>query len=155
MKDELRSPKDEDARQISTPGRRVPRDIGERTLEYAVRAVGLFRCLLKMKDEAARVIGRQFLRSATSVGANIEEAHFAESRVDFIHKYRIARKEVRESLYWLRVLVESGIVPRARLGAMIKETEELIAIVTTIILNAKESLEKPTNKRQSRQALRP
>jgi len=120
-----------------------PRDIGERTLEYAVRAVRLFRSLLKLKDEAARVIGRQYLRSATSAGANIEEAHFAERRVDFIHKYRIARKEARESLYWLRVLVESGIISRARLGPLIKETEELIAIVTSIILTAKKGSGRP------------
>jgi four helix bundle protein len=89
-----------------------PRDIGERSLDYSVRAVRLFRSLVKLKDEAARVIGRQYLRSATSVGANIGEAHFAESRADFIHKLRIARKEARESLYWLRILVESGVIAR-------------------------------------------
>ncbi len=115
----------------------------------------LFRSLLTLKDEAARVIGRQFLRSATSVGANIEEAHFAESRVDFIHKYRIARKEARASLYWLRVLVESGIIARARLAPLIKETEELIAIVTAIILNARKSLDGSADKRQSGTAFRP
>jgi len=132
-----------------------PRDIGERTLEYAVRAVRLFRSLLKLKDEAARVIGRQFLRSATLVGANIEEAHFAESRADFIHKFRIARKEARESLYWLRVLVESGIVPRGRLGPLMTETDELIAIVTAIILNTGKSSSIPSGKRQSNSPLRP
>ena len=116
-----------------------PRDIGERSLDYSIRAVRLFRSLVKLKDEAARVIGRQYLRSATSVGANIEEAHFAESKADFIHKLRIARKEARESLYWLRILVESGVIARARLAPLMKETEELIAIVTTIILNAGKS----------------
>lgn len=118
----------------------LPRDIGDRALEYSVRAVRLFRTLQKLKDEAARTIGRQFLRSAMSVGANIEEAHFAESRADFIHKYRIARKEARESLYWLRVLVATGMVPRARLGPLIKETEEIIAIVTSIILTTSKRL---------------
>ncbi len=137
------------------PDAQGPRDIGERTLEYAVRGVRLFRSLLKLKDEAARVIGRQFLRSATSVGANIEEAHFAESQADFIHKFRIARKEARESLYWLRVLVESGIVARARLGPLMKETEELIAIVTAIILNTGKSSSIPSGKRQSNSPLRP
>jgi len=116
-----------------------PRDIGERSLDYSVRAVRLFRSLVKLKDEAARVIGRQYLRSATSVGANIGEAHFAESRADFIHKLRIARKEARESLYWLRILVESGVIARAQLGPLMKETEELFAIVTTIILNTGKS----------------
>jgi four helix bundle protein len=57
------------------------------------------------------VIGRQYLRSATSIGANVEEAQAAESRPDFIHKMGIAQKEARESLYWLRLLRASGIVP--------------------------------------------
>jgi four helix bundle protein len=74
------------------------RDIGERSLQYSVRAVRLFRSLAKLRDEAARIIGRQFLRSATSVGANVEEAHFAESRVDFMHKLRIAQGGSRKSL---------------------------------------------------------
>ena len=146
MKDEVQRTKDEEVWCEMKSEAKSPREIGERALEYAVRAVGLFRSMVKLKDEAARIIGRQFLRSATSVGANIEEAHFAESRVDFIHKYRIARKEARESLYWLRVLVESGIVSRPRLGPLIKETEELIAIVTTIILNAKKALGVPADK---------
>ena len=126
----------------------APRDIGERSLEYSVRAVRLFRSLAKLRDDAARVIGRQFLRSATSVGANIEEAHFAESRADFVHKFRIARKEARESLYWLRILAESGTVPRTRLGPLMKETEELIAILTTIILNAGRSSGASAGKKQ-------
>lgn len=128
----------------------LPRDIGERALEYAVRGVRLFRSLQKLKEEAARIVGRQFLRSAMSVGANIEEAHFAESRADFIHKYRIARKEARESLYWLRVLVASGIVSRARLGPLIKETEEIIAIVTSIILTARKRLEGDADKKKEK-----
>ena len=133
----------------------LPRDIGERALEYAVRGVKLFRSLQKAKDDAAKIIGRQFLRSAMSVGANIEEAHFAESRADFIHKYRIARKEARESLYWLRVLVASGIVPRARLEPLIKETEEIIAIVTSIVLKARKRIDTSAGKKQKAQPLRP
>jgi four helix bundle protein len=115
----------------------LPRDIRERTLNYAVRGVRLSRNLMKLRDEAAKVIARQFLRSSTSVGANVEEAQFAESRADFIHMYRIARKEARESQYWLRLMVESGIMPRSRLTPLIKETEELVAIVTSIILTAR------------------
>ena len=115
----------------------LPRDIRERTLAYATRGVRLSRSLMKLRDEAAKVIGRQFLRSSTSVGANVEEAQFAESRADFIHMYRIARKEARESRYWLRLMVESGIMPRSRLAPLIKETEELVAIITSIILTAR------------------
>ena len=66
-------------------------DIRHRTLEYALRAVNLYRALQEGKDGAGWVIGRQFLRAATSVGANVAEAQAAESRADFIHKYSIAQ----------------------------------------------------------------
>ena len=132
-----------------------PRDIRERTLEYAVRAVRLFRSLQKLRDEAAKIIGRQFLRSASSVGANVEEAQFAESRADFIHKYRIARKEARESLYWLRLLVESDIVPHSRLEALINETDELIAVITSIILTASKGRGVQAKKQGNASAPRP
>ncbi|MBW4480858.1 MAG: four helix bundle protein [Tolypothrix brevis GSE-NOS-MK-07-07A] len=79
------------------------------------------------------------LRAATSIGANIEEAQSGESRADFIHKYSIAQKEARESLYWLRLLAKSEIVPNQRLTLLISETQELIAIITTIIVRAKKN----------------
>lgn len=135
--------------------RELPRDICERTLNYAVRGVRLSRTLMKLRDEAAKVIGRQFLRSSTSVGANVEEAQFAESRADFIHMYRIARKEARESRYWLRLMVESDIMPRSRLAPLIKETEELVAIVTSIILTARKGQGVPTEKEGYAPAPRP
>jgi four helix bundle protein len=83
------------------------------------------------------IIGRQFLRSATSIGANIQEAQSGESRADFIHKYAIAQKEAKESLYWLRLLAQSGIVPGNRLASITKETEEVYAVITAIIVRAK------------------
>jgi four helix bundle protein len=83
------------------------------------------------------VLGKQYLRAGTSIGANIEEAQSAESRSDFIHKYGIAQKEAKESLYWLRLLAESGIVARKRLVPLMRETEQLYAVVTAIIVSAK------------------
>lgn len=82
-------------------------------------------------------MGKQYLRSACSIGANIEEAQASESRADFIHKLGIAQKEARESLYWLRLLSESGIVRKGRVGQLMKETEELVSIVTAIVVNCK------------------
>ncbi len=114
-----------------------PRDIRVRTFEYALRAIKLYQCVQEIKDGAGWIIGKQYLRSATSIGANIEEAQSAESVADFIHKYTIVQKESRESLYWLRLLEQSEIVPGDRLVALIKETEELIAIVTAIIIKTK------------------
>ena len=68
-------------------------DIGERTLRYALRAVKLYRALEKSEDAAGRIVANQYLRSATSIGANVTEAQSAESRADFVHKYSVAQKE--------------------------------------------------------------
>ncbi len=112
-------------------------NIRERVFAYALRAIKLYQALRKGNDGAGWEIGRQYLRSATSVGANIEEAQAAESRADFIHKYGLAQKEAKESRYWLRLLGESGILPKERLTSMVAETEELISIITAIIVKTK------------------
>ena len=114
-----------------------PRDIRDRSYVYSLRAIKLYQALQQRKDGAGWVLGKQYLRAATSIGANVEEAQSAESRPDFVHKYGIAQKEARESLYWLRLLAESGIIPSQRLRPLMKETEELFAVITGIILSAK------------------
>jgi four helix bundle protein len=114
-----------------------PWDIRERSFAYALRAIKLCQALERRKGGAAWVIARQFLRAATSIGANIEEAQSGESRADFVHKYSIAQKEAKERLYWLRLLGRSAIVPEDRLISIIRETEELIAVITTIVVKAK------------------
>lgn len=88
------------------------RDIRERVFQYSLRAIKLYRCLQEGRDGAGWVMGKKYLRAATSIGANLEEGLHGESRADFIHKYGLARKEARESLYWLRLLAESGTLPR-------------------------------------------
>lgn len=114
------------------------RDIRERAFKYALRAIKLYQFLQEQTDSAGWIIAKQYLRSATSIGANVAEAQSGESRADFIHKYSIAQKEARESLYWLRLLAESEIVPNNRLMALTRETEEIIAVVTAIIVTAKQ-----------------
>lgn len=114
-------------------------DIRERSFKYALRAIKLYQCLQEAKDGAGWIIAKQYLRSATSIGANVEEAQSGESRADFIHKYSIAQKEARESLYWLRLLAESKLIPNKRLIALIGETEELISVITAIIVSAKQN----------------
>ena len=114
-----------------------PRDICERTLDYALRAVDLFDHLQNSQNRAGWIIGNQYLRAATSIGANMEEAQGGESRSDFAHKCAIALKEVRESLFWLRLLERAAIVPPPRLAPLIQETRELIAILTTIVVKTK------------------
>src|SRR5208282_2545207 len=114
-----------------------PPEIRQRKYGYSLRAIKLYQALQEGKDGAGWVLGKQYLRAATSVGANVEEAQSAESRPDFAHKYGIAQKEARESLYWLRLLAESGIISLPRLKPLMRETEELFAVITGIILSTK------------------
>ncbi|MBR8835364.1 MAG: four helix bundle protein [Stigonema ocellatum SAG 48.90 = DSM 106950] len=73
------------------------------------------------------------------IRANIEEAQSGQSKADFIHKFSIAQKESRECLYWLQLLAKSQIIPSDRLKYLIQETEEIIAIITSIIVNTKKN----------------
>jgi len=113
------------------------KDIRKRSFEYALRAVKLYEYLQELHKGAGWILGKQYLRAASSMGANVEEAQAGESRADFIHKLGIAQKEARESLYWLRVLAESRIVPKQRLRSLTRETEELLNVLISIILNTK------------------
>ena len=113
------------------------RDICERTFNYAIRAVELFDHLTQLERRAAWVIANQYLRAATSIGANLEEAQAGESRSDFAHKCAVSLKEARESLFWLRLLQHGRIVPSPRLDPIVQETRELIAILTTIVVKTK------------------
>ena len=114
-----------------------PPDIRSRAFQYALRAIKLYQHLQGQRDGAAWVLGKQYLRSACSVGANIEESQSGESRADFVHKLGIAEKEARESLYWLRLVAGSGIVQTMKLNSLMKETEDLIAVLASIILSTK------------------
>jgi len=118
-------------------GDKEPQDIRKRVYQYALRAIRLHQHLQKQRDSAGWVIGKQYLRAATSIGANIEEAQASESRADFVHKVGIAQKEARESLFWLRLLTDSRIISNSRLKPLTKETEELIAVITAIVVNTK------------------
>ncbi len=129
--------KNEQAEQPPFQGNQTPVDICERLLAYAPRAIKLYRYLQVRKDGAGRVIGKQYLRAACSIGANVEEAQSAESRADFIHKPSIAQKEARESTYWLKLLSESQIVKKEKLEPLIQETKELLAVITAIIVSTK------------------
>ena len=114
-----------------------PQDIRDRTFQYSLKAIGLYRKLKRGRDSAGWEVARQYLRSATSIGANVEEAKSGESRADFIHKYGVARKEANESYYWLRLIKEASIVKEDDVADLLRETNELIAILTAIILSSK------------------
>jgi four helix bundle protein len=85
-----------------------------------------------------RIIGRQLLRAGTSVGANVEEAQAGQSKADFISKIAIALKEARETLYWLRLLAASKVLPVERLSGLQTEIEELMRVLGAILVSAKD-----------------
>jgi four helix bundle protein len=120
-----------------TSGAKGQLRIRERSAAYALRAIRLYEFLQGRRNGAGWVLGKQYLKSASSIGANVEEAQSAESRADFVHKMGVAQKEARESLYWLRLLAESGVVPKTRIAPLMRETDEIIAIITAIIVSTK------------------
>lgn len=115
------------------------RDLLPRVEDFAVRAVGLFRYLQEQPDRAGWVIGKQFLRAATSVGANAEEAQDASSRKDFVQKYSIALREAREARYWLRLMKRTEMVPADRIEPLLTEAGEIYAILSAVVRNAKQN----------------
>lgn len=111
-------------------------NIKERTFAFSVRLVRLCE-LLDATPGVSRTIGRQLLRAGTSIGANVEEAHGGQSRADFVAKMYIACKESRETHYWLRLLIATERLPEAKLLPLLDESNQLVAILTTIVKNAK------------------
>jgi four helix bundle protein len=106
--------------------------IVERSFEFAVRVVRLCR-FLETQDRVSRTLANQLLRAGTSIGANIEEAQAGQSKADFTAKMAIARKEARETLYWLKLLKASEIIEVEKLGGITKEADELVRILTSIV----------------------
>ena len=80
-----------------------------------------------------RTISNQLIRSGTSIGANIEEAHGSQSKADFTAKMYISCKEARETNYWLRLLIETKMISEKQLANLLDESNQLIAILTSIV----------------------
>jgi four helix bundle protein len=105
-------------------------DLRVRTKKFALRVIRLF-CALPKRTEV-EVLGKQVLRSGTSVGANFREAYRARSNAEFLSKLGDCLKELEETCYWPELLVEGDIVPADRLTALQDECNQLTAILTTI-----------------------
>ena len=101
-------------------------ELKARTKEFAIRIVKLFRAL--PRTDEARVIGRQVLRSGTSVAANYRAACRARSKAEFIAKIGIVVEEADETVFWLELLIETGIVSPTRMSNLLDEANELLAI---------------------------
>ena len=107
----------------------------DRTKQFALRIIRLVEALPNTR--AASVIGKQLLRSGTSVGANYRAACRGCSKADFTAKLGIALEEADECAYWLDLLVESGVMPKDLLGSLQKEADELTAILVSSIKTSK------------------
>ena len=114
-----------------------PDQLRQRTKTFALRVIKLVEALAK--TTTAAVLGKQLLRSATSVGANYRAACRARSQAEFIAKMGIVLEEADECGYWLELLSESGVMPAARLVDLQHESEELTAIMVSSIKTAKAS----------------
>ena len=112
-------------------------DLVDRTKLYARRIIRLVSCL--PKSVVAQVLGKQVLRSGTSVGANYREASRARSKAEFIAKMGDCLKELDETMYWLELLVEADIVSHDNMTALIDETRQITAIFVSIINKAKQN----------------
>jgi four helix bundle protein len=109
----------------------VPFDIKQRTFLFGVRIV---RLVGKLPRTVAGVeIARQLIRAGTSVGSNTEEASEGLSRRDFLNHVKIARKEAKESRYWLAIIQAADLLKDPEVEALRQEAEELVRILTSII----------------------
>jgi four helix bundle protein len=113
------------------------RDQKARTKAFAPRVIKIYSKLPK-SDTVAQVLGKQVLRSGTSVGANYREASRGRSKAEFISKIGDCLKEIEETEYWPELLVDSGVVSATQMADLLDENRQLNAILTTIAKRAKE-----------------
>jgi len=113
----------------------VEQDLKLRTRSFAIRIVKLFVSL--PKTTAAQTVGKQLLRSGTSVGAHYRESQYAKSDADFVSKIQGALQELEETIYWLELLEDMEIYERERLQPIHREADELRAIFITIAKKVK------------------
>lgn len=107
----------------------------QRTMSFGLRVVRLVQAL--PKQQVAQVLGNQLLRAGTSVGANYRAAVRGKSRADFIAKMGIVEEECDEAIYWMEMLIESGLVKRQLLADLLDEANQLLSIVVASIRTAR------------------
>jgi len=115
-----------------------------KTFAFAVRIVNLYKYLTDTKKEW--VMSKQLLRCGTSVGANYREAEYAESKADFVHKLSIVQKESSETIYWLELLHRTEYLTDTEFNSIFPDAEELLKIVTSMILTAKKTIARNSSK---------
>jgi four helix bundle protein len=117
-----------------------PQNLKKRTIAFAIRVVKTVEAL--PQTDIAKTLGRQLLRSGTSVGANYRAAARGRSHADFIAKLGIVEEECDETSYWLEVIAELRLIRPARLAVLLKEADELAAITVASIKTARRTTRK-------------
>lgn len=115
----------------------MAKDLKERTKKFAVAIIRFVRTL--PKNDEGYILGKQLLRSGTSVGANYRSACKGKSTADFINKITIVEEEADECCYWLELIIEAGITDKISVEPLLKEANELTAIFTAAGKTAKEN----------------
>ncbi|MDQ5846861.1 MAG: four helix bundle protein [Acidobacteriota bacterium] len=110
-------------------------DLRLRTRSFALRIVRLYTSLPRAAE--AQILGKQLLRSGTSVGAHYHEATRARSNAEFISKLEGGLQELEETIYWLNLLIDSAIVKKERLSELCQEADELAAILVASVKTVK------------------
>ena len=105
-----------------------------KSFDFAIRIVKVYQYLTKEKKEF--ILSKQLLRCGTSIGANVSEAQFGQSRADFYAKMQIALKEAGETRYWIQLLYRTGYLSSKQFESLFKDIEELICILSTICKTA-------------------
>ena len=113
---------------------KAPEDniIAQKSFDFAVRCVNLYKHLCYKSINKEFVISKQLLRSGTSIGANIEEALGAQSTADFLAKLSIAYKETRESIYWIKLLYKTNYLSDTEYTSLINDLDDIINIIAKI-----------------------
>ena len=112
-------------------------DIHERIYNFILRTLKLIYSLPKTASNS--VISQQLLRCATSIGANDQEADGTLTKKDFIHCYTVVRKETKETVFWLKLINDTNPEISPKMGPIIKEGQELIAIISSIVISTKDN----------------
>ncbi len=110
-------------------------ELSERLLEFAARIGKVVDAL--PESRLGRHIAGQLVRCGTSPAPNYEEACGAESRKDFIHKLRIALKELRETRCWIRLIIKAELLPESRISELLEESDQLCNIIGQSVLTAR------------------
>ena len=115
--------------------------ISKLSMDFAIRIVKFYSYLTEEKK--VFVLSKQLLRSGTSIGANVSEGTYAQSRADFINKMNIALKEASESEYWITLLYKSELIDQKTYDALISDVKQIIGTLVKIINSTKKGKEQP------------